>query len=352
MHEDRERKRLAGLLHDNLTQLLAVSRLKLERMAAQQNVERSMNTLIDVKRLLDQALMYSRTLTADLRPPLLGDEDDLKASLDWVAEKMSAHGLSVQIRDYGPPRVLNEDVLIVTYQAVQELLWNVVKHAGVREAFVSVEAMPECIQIAVHDYGKGFHASERPHPTNRGGFGLLNMRERLLSIGGRLETTSLPGHGTRAIIRVPMRRSSTPAAALKSGVETGHSAVPIRIVLVDDHEVVRKGLREALDEQPDMTVVGEAPTGPLALDLIGSTRPDVIIMDVHLLGDDGIEVTRTITRQWPSTRVIGFSIDDADRTVRALRLAGAADLISKAESLNTLLNAIRAIGNPFATASQ
>ncbi|WP_447983222.1 response regulator [Nitrospira sp. Nam74] len=345
--EDRERKRLAGVLHDNLSQLLVVSKMKLERMSLQHSFEKSWNTLMDVKRMLDDALTYSRTLTAELRPALMGTEDDLDAALKWVAEKMHGHGLMVNIRHYGTAQVLDEDVLIVSYQAVQELLWNVLKHAGVFEAFVSTDCTANHIEIVVQDYGKGFDASRTAQPSKEGGFGLLNVAERLDTVGGELKMTSMPGSGTRAILRLPVKGAAMLAPACagdEARTDLRKDGTATRILLVEDHQVTRQGLRDAIEEQPDMIVVAEATNGERAIELARNTWPDVVIMDIHLPGDSGVDVTRAIKRECPTAVVIGFSMDESGDMVQGLCGAGAAGCVSKAGPLEGLFAAIRMKG--------
>ena len=342
--EDRERKRLAGVLHDNLSQLLAVSKMKLERMSMQHSLEKSWNTLMDVKQMLDEALTYSRTLTADLRPPVMGTEDDLKAALEWVAAKMQPHGLMVNLRHYGAAHRLDEDVLIVTYQAVQELLWNVLKHADVREVFVSTDSAGDHVAITVQDYGKGFDAPRPPQPSKEGGFGLMNLSERLATIGGHLAIMSIPDQGTRAVLRVPMTGTAMSAPSPGQEELSGHvrpDRPATRILLVDDHEVTLQALREAIHDEPGMMVIGAATSGENALDLARDRHPDVIIMDIHLAGHSGVEVTRGLKRECPMAAVIGFSMDESQEAVHALRNAGAIGCFSKAAPLETLLAAIR-----------
>ena len=346
--EDRERKRLAGVLHDNLSQLLIVSKMKLERISMQHSMEKSWTTLMNVKRLLDEAVTYSRTLIADLRPSLMGDEDDLKAALKWVADKMQPHGLMVSIRHYGVSHLLDEDVLIVTYQAVQELLWNVLKHAEVRETFVSTDSTADHVEITVQDYGRGFDASRRGQPSREGGFGLMNVCERLRTVGGHLQITAIPGHGTRAVLRVPMKGTAmSPACGTDEEISRrrpDHAAT--RILLVDDHDVTLQGLRDAIQDEPDMIVIGAARNAEMAMDLARKRCPDVIIMDIHLPDNSGVELTRALRLECPSAVVIGFSIEKTADMVHALRNAGAVGCLSKAEPLESLLTAIRTNATP------
>lgn len=82
----------------------------------------------------------------------------------------------------------------------------------------------------------------------------------------------------------------------------------VKILLVDDHQVLREGLRSLLEQQPNMEVVGEASDGMMALRLVRELHPDLVIMDVNMEGMDGIDATRMITREHPDTKVLALSM--------------------------------------------
>ena len=136
---------------------------------------------------------------SDLGPPLLGTEHDLQRAIAWVAEKMQRHGLEVTVRDDGVSKVLSEDALTATYQVVQELLFNVVKHAGVDEARVEL-AWDGGLVARVIDHGKGFDANEL---TTHAGFGVMSVRHRLDLLGGGMDIASTPGKGTTVTLHAP-----------------------------------------------------------------------------------------------------------------------------------------------------
>jgi len=116
----------------------------------------------------------------------------------------------------------------------------------------------------------------------------------------------------------------------------------IKVVLVDDHEIVRLGLTTLINDQPDLIVVGEAGTAIEAVQLVGSVRPDVVLMDIRIPGEGGIEATRQITSLYPSTKVVMLtSYADDDLVIRAIR-AGAVGYVLKKVGNEELLRAISA----------
>jgi DNA-binding NarL/FixJ family response regulator len=121
--------------------------------------------------------------------------------------------------------------------------------------------------------------------------------------------------------------------------------VTTRVFLLDDHEVVRRGLRDLLEGEDDLEVVGEASTADEALARIPSTRPDVAILDVRLGdGGDGVEVCREIRSRHPEVRCLMLTSFADDEALFAAIMAGAAGYVLKQVRGNDLLNAVRRVG--------
>src|SRR3954467_13677352 len=104
---------------------------------------------------------------------------------------------------------------------------------------------------------------------------------------------------------------------------------PIKVLLVDDHTVLREGPRELLERQADIKVVGEAADGFEAVELTGRLQPDVVLMDVAMPAMNGVEATRKIKEMWPGVAVLVLSAFDEDEYVFALLEAGAAGYLLK-----------------------
>ena len=113
------------------------------------------------------------------------------------------------------------------------------------------------------------------------------------------------------------------------------------MLLADDHEVVRQGLKGILSEEPDVEVVGEAANGREAVDLAGRLEPDVVIMDVSMPLINGAQATRQIKMHQPNVRVIALSMHDEPETVERMCHAGAEGYVLKTASAEELLAAIR-----------
>ena len=118
---------------------------------------------------------------------------------------------------------------------------------------------------------------------------------------------------------------------------------PIRIVLADDHAMVREGTRLLLERETDLMIVGEAANGDEAIDQVGKLRPDVAILDIAMPQRNGIEATREIKRRWPKTNILVLTAYDDDEYVYAIVDAGAAGYLLKDVPADELIGAVRAI---------
>ncbi len=126
--------------------------------------------------------------------------------------------------------------------------------------------------------------------------------------------------------------------------EAATSAAPlpakVRVLLADDEDIMRRCVGEALREEPQIELVGEAADGREAVDLIRQNHPDVVVMDINMPGFDGIEATRVIAREFPDIRVIGLSVYDQPEMAIRMRDVGAVEYVRKGTSLTTLIAAI------------
>ena len=145
------------------------------------------------------------------------------------------------------------------FQSARELLWNVVKHAESTRADLSWHVELGELRVPVEDGGRGF---SEVGSEQGGGFGLLSIRERVALQGGRFDIRSERGRGTKVTLRLPLDavREEPPVERHASWADAG-AAKPIRVVLVDDHSMVREGLCRVLDEHRHLTIVGEAGDG-------------------------------------------------------------------------------------------
>ena len=230
--EQRERQRLAVDLHDDLAQLLFLIGIKLT-LAKQQPMQPPLAKIItEVEEITNKALIYTRSLMSQLSPPALS-ESGLAMALQWLAGQMQQHNLFVSFQIKTEIPAIPEDQALLLFQSSRELLFNCLKHAKTHEATIALEQVDGSLCLQISDKGVGFDladASKKAHsPTS--GFGLVSIRERMLSSGGRFEVESSPGNGTTATLVLPL--SDTPSKRSSRDSQTDHGrGNPVRRVSV------------------------------------------------------------------------------------------------------------------------
>ncbi len=122
---------------------------------------------------------------------------------------------------------------------------------------------------------------------------------------------------------------------------------PVRVMLVDDHDVVRTGLKTFLETSPDILVVGEAANGREALQHIAGMRPDVVVMDITMPEMDGLEATRRIKAQYPHCEVLALTVHDDQQYFFEMLGAGASGYLTKSTASDDLMDAIFALAQGY-----
>ncbi|HWV45516.1 MAG TPA: response regulator [Nitrospira sp.] len=371
--EQRERKRLATDLHDYLAQLLVLGRMMLGQAKRSGLPTRGEDFVKEAEEALDKALTYCRTLMAELKPPVL-QERGFSAGLIWLGDHMKRQELTVSIdipEAFDLP--LPEDRAVLLFQSVRELLINVAKHGTVKQASVRMTYENGLLKIIVQDEN-GFDLAAATTTTTTttsdntsllsSKFGLFSIRERMKALGGDFEIQSAPGEGTTATLSLPVgtrtedsglktessekpvgrQPSLISSPSDRSVLSTQSSALqknaPIRVLLVDDHAVLRQGLRSIVAAYAQLEVVGEAGDGIEAVTLTQQLGPDVVVMDINMPNMDGIEATRRIKENRPDTIVIALSVNQSADTERKMRAAGAFTYLRKESAADALRQAI------------
>jgi len=208
--EERERRRIASELHDQVGQTLVLSKLKLNSLTHRLPSAEFETLLGEIKGHIGRSIEDIRSLTFQLSPPLLY-EVGFEAAVEWLAEELGErHGFRVDFRDDGKRKPLNEETRVTLYQMVRELLINVVKHADAKRVEVSIERFSEKIRVIVADNGSGIDSGtiQRQLAFSRS-FGLFNVRHRTEYLGGKFSIESEIGCGTRISITLPLRQNET-----------------------------------------------------------------------------------------------------------------------------------------------
>jgi PAS domain S-box-containing protein len=198
--EERERRRISELLHDDLQQLLSAMLLQLDARGEDSDEAPDVDF---VKQLLRESIFKTRNLSHELSPAVL-HHSGLVAGLHWLVGQMNAKfGLEVSLEIDLISQIDFSPVQMFVYRAIQELLFNVVKHAMVKSARVILANTEKYLQITVGDQGQGFNAGMLESASAKG-LGLVSLRERAIFLGGSLDIASSPGRGSRFTLTLPI----------------------------------------------------------------------------------------------------------------------------------------------------
>jgi len=355
--QDEERRRIARDLHDTTGQKIAVLSMTLDRLAK----------LVDSKKVeINEALTESRdvvakigeeirTLSYLLHPPLL-DESGLTSAVLWYADgfkKRSGIQLNVQI-DEELVR-LSSDAETALFRVLQESLTNVHRYSGSRSADIRIFQTGGKVHLEIVDYGKGIKtATERPTfagaPTL--GVGIPGMRERVRQLGGQLDVEfGRRGTKVHAILPVESPVAGSPedeGSTLFSRrgdreAATDRGDTRKRILIADDHEVMRRGLRGLVESQEEWVVCGEAIEGNEVVQKARELNPDLLILDISMPGLSGTDAALQILKDDPSRKILFFTAHDSPQIMREISDLGAQGYVSKSRAGNDLVDAVRAI---------
>ena len=237
---------------------------------------------------------------------------------------------------------------------------NVVKHAGTAYASVEMQRDKKALRIEVRDSGSGFdpavvqlYAGAQPPK-----FGLFSIRERMKAFGGMLEVETGLGKGTSAVLLLPLEETKNETSGspvydqpvsvgqLKPGAgETPRPSEKQRltVLLVDDHAMMREGLRSVLEAHSDIHIVGEASDGQEAIALVDELRPSLVVMDINMPRLNGIEATARIKARYAEIKVIGLSVNAGPNNKEAMLRAGADMLLTKEAAVEELYRSIQEV---------
>jgi PAS domain S-box-containing protein len=202
--EERERHRLATDLHDHIGQALAVSKIKLGILQKSGISPDQAKPLSEVRELIEQMIQDTRSLTFELSLPVLY-ELGFESAVEWFAKHIrTQHGIRVEVQKDLVPIPMDDEIKVLLFRSVRELMINIVKHAQARNARVTIRREDDGINIEVEDDGVGIKDVPRDSRLKSdSGFGLFSIRERLHYLGGRVQVESEEGRGTKITMMVP-----------------------------------------------------------------------------------------------------------------------------------------------------
>jgi len=345
--QDEERRHIARDLHDITGQKLAAQSMAL----AQVLNRRAAGMDEESRRMLEECAMLSkevgdeiRTLSYLLHPPLL-DELGLPSAVTWYAEGYERRtGIKVDVKIPRDLVRLSPDVEVALFRVIQESLANVHRYSGSPRAYVRVKRLHSGdIKVQIGDFGKGMNPAMLNNSTKSVaplGVGIQGMQERMRQLGGKLEIASRLKRGTVVTATMPIVQqqatmpsesmTTEPAAYRPADTPTqGDGKARKQILIADDHEMLRRGIRNVLENRPDWEICAEAVDGRDAVDKVNIFRPDLVILDINMPALNGLAAVRQILAKRPLTKILIFTVHDSEQTLKEIQAAGAHAYLSK-----------------------
>ena len=348
--KSQERNRLAREIHDTIAQELTgiIWQLNTTEQAVASAGNQGLEALEAVRNMVKGCLQQVQRSVWDLQPPEL-ESRSLSDAIRREVLRLGEQGIQASMLDEGQePESMDRERQLAVLRIAQEALNNILRHSLAETVKISLMFGATSVKLQVSDDGTGFDPSlqtSRPSPKG-GGFGMISMRERARLVDGRVEVLSTLGVGTRVEAEIPYqpqrKEAPTPqrpsASASQKEINQG-----IRVLVVDDHEVVRQGIRNMLDGSAAVVVIGEAGDGDAAIEQIRRLEPDVVLMDIQMPRADGVEAVQRLRELGLDTRVILLSVYANDEYIFEGISAGARGYLMKDVGREELVGAIKTV---------
>jgi signal transduction histidine kinase/ActR/RegA family two-component response regulator len=330
LSEQREREKFAQSLHDDLQPLLAAARLRLGTLELN---PQGKTDLDKISSILEQAILQSRQMMLNFNPPcLLGDDLSESESLTWLQRwLLQTHQFELRWHHLElMPKLTREKELFLFY-SIREFCLNSIKHGKILKADGYIHIENEYLLVNIHDDGNGFDLNILENTELYQSYGLKNIRNRLSFWGGRLQLTSELNAGFDVKLYIPLDVEAkclfeqlTPKPNINALSQSEH----MKLLVVEDNEKFRAEVVDLLTKA-GIEVVGQATTGPQAVELAKQLDVEVVLMDITLPGFNGIQATKEISALNKNLIIIGFSMFDEQDMGHKMREAGAKDYLQK-----------------------
>jgi CheY-like chemotaxis protein/two-component sensor histidine kinase len=342
---------MARNLHDVTGQELAVAVVTLDRLSRNLDAPKS-----DLRASLEECSEWIRkvegevrTLSYTLHPPML-DELGLGMALDVFTKgftKRTGIEIHLEVAANLPRLALEKEVGM--FRVIQECLSNVFRHSGSQRAWVRLSLENGSFRVSVRDEGKARRGRQNGAPFQPG-VGMQSMTGRLRVMGGELEVKT-GRHGTEVIARAPLEEGEILPTNRKADAEPTtidlNSAPPNggrrRVLIVDDHEVARQGIKALLKDEPDLEICGEAENGLQAVERAKELRPDLIIMDLTMPHVGGFSAANRIREAGIPTRILIYTTHSYPELERMAHATGCHGFVMKSNASKDLLRGARAV---------
>jgi DNA-binding NarL/FixJ family response regulator/signal transduction histidine kinase len=344
-----ERERLAREIHDTLAQTITSMVMQLDLVVTTTPSDAPQRTRLEQAReMAREALAETRRTVWNMRPQNVNLQVPRTVLQEEVALFERRMQLKPEVVTAGEERQVTPDVGAVLQRLLRVTLENIWAHSEAEHVRILMDYGLQSLTLLIEDDGRGFDP-DSVDLQGEGRVGLAGVAERVRSIGGTLRLESAADQGTRVQAelpytaappaRAPQPLSSEPAAPVKVAATTDAA---IRVLLIDDHAMVREGLERMMQDQPDLRVVAAAANGTDGLRRIAELQPDVVLCDLQLPDMSGIEVISKVRTHYPDIRCLVVTTYDDDESIYEGFKAGAKGYVLKDVSASELASAVRA----------
>jgi DNA-binding NarL/FixJ family response regulator len=343
-NDEQERSRIGQDLHDGLGQHLAGIAFKSEilRLKFEEKLPDAQDDIREIVKLVNQAINQTRDLARGLCP-VDRHGGGLEAALnDLASEVHEGHDINCIVTIDSSIEIESDITSTHLYYISREAVNNAIKHSGAKNIMINLERADDALVLSIIDDGIGISRdSEEGMGT---GVGIMQYRTWLL--GGSFSIGKNEGGGTVVIVTVKMEEHDIvreKETVLKEQINTSREEGVTRILIVDDHPIVRQGLIQILNMEEDLEVCGEARTADEAIRMTSNLEPHMLIIDLSLEGASGLDLLKAIRSRYPSLPVLVLSMYDeaiyGERTIQA----GARGYVMKQEAPQTIVDAVRTV---------
>ncbi|MCZ8522030.1 MULTISPECIES: helix-turn-helix transcriptional regulator [Paenibacillus] len=317
-----ERNRLSHELHDTIGHTLTSMIIGVESLRSSvpdSGIERVDSLVRVAQRSLDDIRKHLHQLSPIASGPSLGE------SLRHLSDEfMRSTGVAVGFRVIGSEIPLMPKINFGLYRCLQESLTNAVRHGQASAIFVQLHFDSQQLRLQIEDNGMGAEGI-------RFGFGLNGIKERMDQLLGTLTVHSQLGQGTVIICNIPLQ--TEPVLGM------------IRLLIVDDQEIVAGSLKQIFDQYPHFLVVGTAEDGHAALACCEQSKPDIVLMDIRMQGMNGLEALLEMKHRWPAMKVVLMTTFEDSISAATAMEHGAEGYMLKSIHPREMVEALKLIHN-------
>jgi len=308
-----EKAKLANELHDELGSTLVGIKMGLAQLGARIAAPDLLQDLSSIKDLVSHATEIKKKIISRLYPTIL-DDCGFVVAVQWlVAEYKKTSAMEIELVFHSDPIDMEHAYSLAAYRITQECLTNIAKHADASKIHIEAIAKDGFLDLTIFDNGRGF-----PIENETSGHGIFGMSERAKYLGGAIEFQSANGKGTTVHLHLPLTASKPKNKK--------------RVLVVDDHAIVRDAIKHLLEPETDFSVEGEAADGEAAVKMAIDEDWDIVLLDITMPKKNGIKVLEEVLAVKPDLPVIMLSGHAQDEYAEVALTKGAFCYLEKGET--------------------